>query len=275
MNAGESHPIIVGSKADRASLNIVQTLITQLGFIRLSNELAPTYTNGKAKLVIIERECIYAEAADIPAGGSTIIFASKHVSARGRPALTVHATGNLASKAEFGGIAGEVSFVEPFRIGNALRALTRESARNNRNIEITMEATHHGPTSFPSPVCFVEIGSGIDEWTDPTLGRIAAQAVLAATDDTFTTAPNAVGFGGTHYSAKHTMTSIEGRYQVGHIVSRYAFEDGISESTLRETFAKTVGGCETAIVDWKGLNGDGRRRLVQQLEGWGIQVVRI
>ncbi len=275
MNVRESRPIIVGSKADPASLNIAQTLITQHGFIKVDGPSAPTYASGKVTLVIIERECIYAEPADIPEDGSTIIFASKHVSVKGRPALTVHATGNLTSEAEFGGMAREVSYVEPFRIGKALRTLTQESARHNRHIEITMEATHHGPTSFQVPVCFVEIGSGRDEWTDPTLAQIAARAVMAAADDISSTAPNAVGFGGTHYSAKHTSTSIEGKYQVGHIVSRYAFEDGVLESTLRETFAKTVGGCKTSILDWKGVNGNNRRRLVQQLEEWGIDVVRI
>ncbi len=236
---------------------------------------AQTYTNGKLTLVMIEREGIYAQPSDIPMGGSTIIFASKHVSAKGKPTLTVHATGNLTDKAEFGGVAREVSYVEPFRLGKALCTLTQESARKKRQIEITMEATHHGPTSFPVPVCFVEIGSGPDEWTDPTLGRIAAQAVLAAAEDSSTTGPNAVGFGGTHYSAKHTSMSIEGKYQVGHIVSRYAFEDGVLETTLRETFARTVGGCKTAIIDWKGLNGSDRRRLVRQLGEWEIDVVRI
>jgi D-aminoacyl-tRNA deacylase len=275
MNVRESRPIIVGSKADLASLNIAQTLISQHGFTKVDSHLAQTYANGRVTLVIIERECIYAEPADIPAGGSTIIFASKHVSARGKSALTVHATGNLTGEAKFGGMPREVSHVQPFRIGAALRTLTRESARNNRHIEITMEATHHGPTSLPAPVCFVEIGSGLDEWTDPTLAQIAARAVMAAADDTSSTAPNAVGFGGTHYSAKHTSTSIEGKYQVGHIVSRYALEDGVLESTMRETFAKTAGGCETAIVDWKGLNGSDRRRLVQQLQAWRIRVVRI
>ena len=275
MNDGESRPIIVASKADPASLNIAQTLISQHGFTLVDGNSDSTYTNGTATLVIIERECIYAQPADIPAGASTIIFASKHVSAKGKPALTVHATGNLTSQAEFGGRSREVSFVEPFRIGNALRTLTHESARNKRDIEITVEATHHGPTSFLVPVCFVEIGSGPDEWADPTLGQMASRAVMAAAGRNSSIAPNAVGFGGTHYSAKHTRTSIEGKYQVGHMVSRYAFEDGVLETTLRETFAKTSLGCETAIVDWKGLNGNHRRRLVQQLESWGKDVVRI
>ncbi len=269
MNAGEPHPIIVGSKADPAFLNIAQTLISHHGFRQVDNDSTSTHTKRNLTLVIIERECFYAEPADIPAGGSTIIFASKHASAKGKPALTVHATGNLTSHAKLGGEARQVSLVEPFRIRNALRTLTQESVRNNQNIEITMEATHHGPTSFPIPVCFVEIGSRPAEWNDPTLVQIAAQAVLAAADDASTTSPNAVGFGGTHYSAKHTTTSIEVKYQIGHVVSRYAFEDGISESTLRETFAKTVGGCENAIVDWKGLNGNDRRHLVEQLEAMG------
>lgn len=275
MRVRDSRPIIVASKTDPASLNIAQTLISQHSFTQTSQDPIPTYSNGNVNLVIIEKECIYAIPDDIPTSGSTIVFASKHVSAAGKPALTVHATGNLTSEAEFGGRPGEVSHVEPFRIRQALRILNEESARNNLQIEITMETTHHGPTSFRVPVCFVEIGSGTSEWSDQRLGKIAAQAVLAAASDSSSKGINAVGFGGTHYSAKHTRISMEGKYQIGHLVSRYAFEDGIQETTLRDTFAKTVGGCKTALVDWKGLSGDDRRRLVQRLEIWGIEVVRI
>jgi len=271
----DSRPIIVASKIDAASLNIPQTLISQHGFTETSQHQIPTYSNGNVNLMVIEKECIYAEPGDIPISGSTIIFASKHVSAAGKPALTVHATGNLTSQAEFGGRPGEVSQVEPFRIVQALRTLKQESARNNEQIEVTMEATHHGPTSFPVPVCFVEIGSGANEWSDRRLGKIAAHAVVAAASDNSFEGVNAVGFGGTYYSAKHTRMSMEGKYQIGHLVSRNAFESGITETTLRETFGKTIGGCETALVDWKGLSGDDRRRLVQQLEALGKKVVRI
>src|SRR5207253_4771741 len=96
----------------------------------------------------------------------------------------------------------EVSYVNPSIIRRALRALKAGVAKAGVQIEVTMEATHHGPTSLSMPVCFVEIGSGESEWTDPILGEIAANAVISAIEKIGETYPTAVGFGGTHYSAK-------------------------------------------------------------------------
>ncbi|HZD13327.1 MAG TPA: D-aminoacyl-tRNA deacylase, partial [Candidatus Binatus sp.] len=82
------------------------------------------------------------------------------------------------------------------------------------------------------------------------------------------------GFGGTHYSGKLTKMNLEGEYSVGHLVPKYAFEAGLSETVLKATFDKTVGGCKTALVDWKGLKGRHREWLIELLTNWDIEVVR-
>src|SRR3989442_11495457 len=95
-----------------------------------------------------------------------------------------------------------------------------------------MAETHHGPTNLSMPVCFVEIGSGEKEWTDPVLGEIAANAVISAIEKTGETYPTAVGFGGTHYSAKHTHICMEGDHAIGHLVSSHSFDSGVSERVI-------------------------------------------
>lgn len=226
------------------------------------------------RLIVIEKLGIYAEPDDIQSDVSSTIFVSKHASSTGRPALTVHATGNLTKDAKFGGNPEEVSFVDPATIRRALRALKTGVSRAGVQIDVTMEATHHGPTALSMPVCFVEIGSGEKEWTDPILGEIAANAVMAAAAKIDGTHPKAVGFGGTHYSAKHTRISLEGEYEIGHLVSSHSFEGGITNTVIQDTFRKTAGSCNTAIVDWKGLHSNDRRRLIATLEGSGREIVR-
>jgi len=139
---------------------------------------------------------------------------------------------------------------------------------------VTMEATHHGPTSFNVPVCFVEIGSGPLEWTDPVLGEIAADAIFDVARMKESLGKTAVGIGGTHYSAKFTRSSLEGEYLVGHIIPRHAVETGVADLVFKEAFANTVPSCDTALVDWKGLSGEDRRTLVAKLEDWGYSVAR-
>jgi len=244
------------------------------GFRKESGQGIESYSKGDIRLVVLEKLGIYAEPSDIPSDVSTTIFVSKHVSSSGRPALTVHATGNLTKEAKFGGNPEEVSYVDPLIIRRTLRALKAEVSQAGVQIDITMEATHHGPTNLSMPVCFVEIGSGEKEWADPVLGEIVATAVISAASKVDETRPNAVGFGGTHYSAKHTRICIEGDYAIGHLVSSHSFDGGIAQSMISHSFDKTTGSCNTAIVDWKGLHSNDRRRLIASLEADGREIVR-
>jgi D-aminoacyl-tRNA deacylase len=266
--------MIVSSRSDPASWNIAQALMTKIGFKQEPGQRIDTYSKGNLRLLVLDKLGIFTDPNDIPSDVATTIFVSKHVSSSGRAALTVHTTGNLTKEAKFGGNPEEVSYVDPSIIRRALRALKAEVSQAGVQIEVTMEATHHGPTNLPMPVCFVEIGSGEKEWKDPAMGEIAANAVISAIEKMGETYPTAVGFGGTHYSAKHTRISMEGDYAIGHLVSSHSFDGGVSERVIADTFNKTTGSCNTAIVDWKGLHSNDRRKLIASLEAAGREIVR-
>ena len=183
------------------------------------------------------------------------------------PAIHTH-------EALYGGNPEQLSFVDPLGIMRALGTLRDESAKKGWQIEVTMEATHHGPTSFKIPVVFVEIGSGPLEWSDSTLGEKGAKAAMAAANPLRSSTSNAVGFGGTQYPTKHTRICLEGKRAIGHVISRHSCEGGISSTTLGQVFDKTVGGCETAVVDWRGLSGKQRHDQLLLLEEWSIEVER-
>ena len=276
MESHTSKPVIIASRADPASTNIAENLIKHFQFEKkeISTPGTRIYSKSNLSLVEIQELGIYAKPEDIPRDATTLIFASKHVSSSGKPALTVHTTGNPTREALYGGNPEQLSFVDPARIKTALRVMKEESARAGLDIEITMEATHHGPTSFEIPVMFVEVGSGPGEWTNPTLGEVAAKAIVHAVETIESKGANAVGFGGTHYSSKHTRICLEEELAIGHVLSRHAFDNGLSDPIVRQAFDKTINGCNTALLDWKGLNGKQRRHLLLLLDQWNIQVER-
>ena len=267
--------MIVSSRVDPASWNIAQALMTKVGFKHEPGQKIDTYSKGNLRLLALEKLGIFANPDDIPSDVASAIFVSKHVSSSGRAALTVHTTGNLTREAKFGGNPEEVSQVDPSIIRRTLKALKAGVSQAGIQIEVTMEATHHGPTNLSMPVCFVEIGSGEREWKDPVLGEIAANAVMSAIEKIEETHPTAVGFGGTHYSAKHTRICMEGDYAIGHLVSSHSFDGGVSERVIGDTFNKSTGSCNTAIVDWKGLHSNDRRKLIASLEAAGREIIRI
>ncbi len=276
MESEKTGPLIVASNKDQASLNIAQNLITKHGFTETHKDSKGTgYESNKIRLILVEKQGIFINPGDVPNDASSLIFASKHVSATGRPALTVHATGNLNNTAKFGGRPQEVSYVLPSMIKRALVSLANGAKSGNLKIETVMEATHHGPTSFQVPVCFVEIGSGPEQWADPVLGGIASDSIMAALPHDSTIATNAVGFGGTHYSERHTKLNLEDNYSIGHLVPKYVLEEEVSDNALHDTFTKTVNGCKIAVIDWKGVKGEDRRRLLAKLDSWGIEIVRV
>src|SRR5437660_9083589 len=147
--------LIVSSRRDPASANIARALITKNGFEQGPGHGIETYSKDNIRLVMLEKLGIYVEPNDIPADVSKAIFVSKHVSSSGRPALTVHATGNLTKEAKFGGNPEEVSHVDPLIIRRTLRALKAVASHEGVQIDIPMEATHHSTTNIPITFCFV------------------------------------------------------------------------------------------------------------------------
>jgi D-aminoacyl-tRNA deacylase len=138
---------------------------------------------------------------------------------------------------------------------------------------VTLEATHHGPTELRVPSMFVEIGSSAKQWEDPAAGKAVAHAIWTAATRSSDGIP-AVGFGGGHYSWKHTEAVVKGEYALGHILSKYFFQN-YDPAVVDLAFRRTVGDCSHAVIDKKGMRGAERNALIDDLERSGRQVVMI
>ena len=268
--------LIVASKLDIAGVNIANELRNLYDFKEtdLTFEGNTVYRCGNVLLAYMETDTIYAEHIAENFEVDAVIFVSRH--SGGKPCLTTHVPGNLRNEAKFGGKPREICWANPKMVKSALTTLVE--AKEDLGLEkydVSMEVTHHGPSGLPIPCMFVEIGCSPEEWRDMKAVKAAATAAWnAATRE----APGelSVGFGGEHYARKHTRVSLKCELAIGHIVPKYIFDDeGFSEWLVKEPVRKTWGGCEIAAVEWKGLRGEDRRRVIEVLEGMDIEWVKI
>jgi D-aminoacyl-tRNA deacylase len=264
---------IVASKRDVAAQNIVRELVRLKGFQLAAGASEDLFRNGDVFLKLVDTDGIYTDNLDVDSKPDAVIFASRHRSESGEPALTVHWTGNSTGRADFGGKPKSLSFTDPPRLRAALLALDAARETLKLNYTVTLEATHHGPTQLGVPTLFVEVGSTENEWNDPQAAAAASEAIWKAA-----TAPAAgkaaVGFGGGHYCNKQCIAVRKDGYAFGHILSKYFFED-YDETIVRMAFERTLGGCRTAVIDWKGVRGAERSKLIETLKRMDIEVVRV
>ncbi len=258
--------LIAASRRDQAAMNIASKLIE---LYKLSEEKPGLYRKGNVALALIDENGTLAEDLDERFRADSIIFASRHSSKAGVPSLLVHAPGNF-SDARFGGRPRELAIADPFRAKTALVQL--DISDTQRRYAVSLEATHHGPTSMQVPVLFVEIGSLPPQWTDEDAGVAVAKAIWKAAAEPSKDLP-AVGFGGTHYAPAITRIALEERLAVGHIVPKYALPECDNE-LLRCVLRKSIAKPKVAIVDWKGMRSNDRERVLNILRDEEVEVVK-
>src|SRR3989338_9553187 len=92
------------------------------------------------------------------------------------------------------------------------------------DFQITIEATHHGPTALNKPAIFIEIGTTEKQWNDELLCNSVAKLVLQTLSEPIKTHPVAICFGSTHYPEKFTKEIIEGKHSLGTVIPKHALE---------------------------------------------------
>ena len=260
--------LIAVSKLDIAAKNIADKIIQNYNLNEISPDL---YRTGNVQLTYLESSSIFSSKLDKKLQTDAIIFASKHRSESQEPTLTVHVPGNLTDDISYGGQPRELAWAWCQRMRNALLKLNELKSTLKNDYKISYEATHHGPTDFEIPVWFVEIGSNEIFWRDEEAGTAVAEAIWASLTNPLQGKPS-VGFGGGHYASKFTRLTLEGEFAFGHIMPKYALEN-LSEEMITDVFKKTFEKCETAILDWKGMKGGQRQKLLNMLENMKIKEI--
>lgn len=229
------------------------------------------YRGDAYDLAILETPAISADWLESEFQYDGYVFLSKHAAESGRLALTCHSTGNFGEEAAFGGSPRQVAVPYPSLQKEYMRALwgRRDSFGG---FDITLEATHHGPTALSVRSIFVEVGTTPEQWNDTALCGSVADALADSMGRPARRHPVAVCFGGTHYPKKFTREAIHGEYALGSIVPAHALE-WVDDSMLSHILERNAG-ASAALLDWDVM-GPHRRRILEMLEGTGLVVVRL
>ena len=133
------------------------------------------YRGKDFDLLIIPTPAISADWLEETYSYDGFVFISKHAAESGVLALTCHSTGNF-SEAKFGGHDREVAVPHP-DLQKAYLQTLKENQSKFSEFDITIEATHHGPTGLKKPSIFIEIGTTEKQWSDESLCQSVASFV--------------------------------------------------------------------------------------------------
>jgi D-aminoacyl-tRNA deacylase len=251
--------LILASEKDPAAQNIAARLLELYDFEPTSRQ-PEVYVCGNLRLAKITDEAV--RIARVPFPTDEIIFASRHASVTGEPTLTVHVPGDLKTH--------KLAIAAPQTVKAALRALVAARDELSLPYQVSLEATHHGPTDLPVPITFVEVGSSPAQWRDLKAAEAVARAIMAAAM-TPVGKRCAIGFGGPHYAPRHTQVVLQTDVCIGHVFPKYAKLD---EKLIQSAIARTRGDVELLVLDWKGLTSVQRRLLCQLGDKIGIPTAR-
>ena len=249
--------LVVGSKADPASRNIIMNLLDFGGF----------------DLNLIGGDMLKTENLDLNKINDFdfVIFASKHKSEKNEKTLSVHAQGNF--REVWGG--GEVGRLNPSsalfnkHLFCVLNKVKEESGLSRYSV--TMEATHHGPL-IERPSVFIEIGGSEEEWKDKKASFVIAKTIREAIETWKENPYNeiAIGIGGPHYCPTFNKLQLKSNAAISHIIPKYI--SPVTEEMIMESINKTIEELDFVILDWKGLgSAEERDKIVKILEKNYIQ----
>ena len=218
------------------------------------------------------------ESEVVRAGGyDGYVFLSRHSAESGVLALTCHSTGNFG-EAAFGGNDYEVAIPHPHLQKAYMKRLYEKKAGGSEprfsNFDVTIEATHHGPSALCKPSIFIEVGTTPAQWTDSDLCTSVADTVHETlTSDIPSEGSVAICFGGTHYPSKFTDELLKGTRALGTVVPKRAIhtlDDKMFEHILHRNAVATE-----ALLDWGGLQSADKKKIDDMLSTTDLRVSRI
>jgi D-aminoacyl-tRNA deacylase len=271
---GEPATVIVASTTDLASRTLADALVASQGFESTGVDLKgqPVYQKGSLLLARFEGMIVFPPDLDEYFNPQAYIFLSRHSAESGIASLTAHSTGNFSAETKFGGNAKELGRADPALLKNYLVALWKRRGRVD-DYEITMEATHHGPTSLQKPVLFVELGSSEKYWGDGRAAAVVAEALVESLAEKAIWSKIAIGFGGTHYPEKFTKLLVEDEYAFSFVAPKYALEH-VDERMVGQMLQRTNGPVRYAVLDWKGL-GPQKEKIVDLVKQFSLEEIRV
>jgi len=266
---------LVCSKQDLASNTLSNCLIEKYGFYEMPEE-ENSFSSTKYPGIVLhisKNSLLYLDNLDEKyPNSSCYIFLSQHRSQANVPALTCHSTGNFDNN-DFGGKERELGICDPWMQKQYLIELSKKKDTVPK-YDITIESTHHGPTSLKKPILFVEIGSTKEQWTDKSAAETVCSSLITVLARKRGICEKvAIGLGGNHYPTKFNNILLESEYGLGPIAAKHDLPH-LDNSMIVQMIQKNIEKATCVIIDAKGL-GKEKSRILSVLDEVGIEVVKI
>lgn len=256
--------LLVAYKDDPAGYNMAKYLVSHM------TQSGDLYKSRFFDLLIIPTPVVSADCIHEKYDYDSFVFLSKHAAESGVLALTCHSTGNFAD-ARFGGRPGEVAIPYPSLQKQYLQNILSRK-ESFAGFEITIEATHHGPSALDKPCIFVEIGTTPAQWNDESLCGSVAEILLQTMQAPRTEVPFAICLGGTHYSTKFTHELLHGDMGLGTVVPKHGLE--YLDRDLFDHILYRNKGATTILLDWKGL-GAHKQKVMDLVGDTDLQIIKL
>ena len=152
-----------------------------------------------------------------------------------------------------------------------LSVLNQIKKLNTTDIQVTYEATHHGPF-LDKPSFFVELGGSEDVIASKEYAKLIASAVSNSLDQHAAYDKVALGIGGMHYSDKFTRLALEGKYAFAHIMPKYHID---CTDMIGKALTSSSKDIELALIEWKSIKAAERESIVRELDLSGIDYAKV
>ncbi|UCC58026.1 MAG: D-tyrosyl-tRNA(Tyr) deacylase [Candidatus Bathyarchaeum sp.] len=269
--------LFVASTKDVAGMNIAEKLIDHYSFEKQSEKFhknpvySKTFENKEINLLFINAEIVDTQFFGGLFTPQLLVFLSRHSSAMGIPTLSVHTPGNL-SEAKFGGKPRKVSISPAGAMKSALLEMAKLRDERGLDYEVSYECTHHGP-SLDVPTMFVELGSSPKQWKDTGAAEVVAHAAMAALSKRSSYSV-ALGIGGPHYNKKFTKIALSTQRAFSHIIPKYVLPE-VDAEVIKQCVERTLETVDSAVLDWKGIKGAYKPKIIAALEELGVPSERV
>jgi D-aminoacyl-tRNA deacylase len=291
---------LVTSKKDPASSLMAEYLVNGIGFVR-NEKITPgnqnskyqgiheirapkedfasydSYTFKNMELYVSHgKSLLHLDNLDeIFPDSNAFIFLSRHSSKSGIPTLTCHFTGNFSDNNQYGGHPRELGICHPSLQKQFIKDITYRQ-HSAPDYEITIEATHHGPTSLKKPLLFIEIGSTEKQWADRQAASFVCDSLIPILTGKISETrcrTVGIGLGGTHYPRKFNEVLLETEFGLATVVPRHNL-NWIDESMIDQMLSKSFEKVTHWIVDRKGL-GRERNRILELIHKKDLELLEV
>ncbi len=269
-------PVILTTKQNICGRNIRKYLLENWDFKETDNlfDGTPIFEYKNIRLILSEKDVIFADHCD-SFKADLLIYGSRHQSAANKPSLLTHVTGNLGPDSSHGGNPFELSFASTQAIRESYLSLLEQQQKFDlKDFDVTVEATHHGPTTMKTPLIFVEVGSTEVEYNNQKAIAAVAHTIMKICDlkGTKKIEPS-ICFGGGHYATRFNELMEQSSIAIGHILPKY-HKENLTTSIVEQMIEKTIEKLKYAVIDRSSINTTQIQIIDDVCSTQGIEVIK-